>query len=180
MNTTSESRAAGTRVVSKTSRRFAAFRADGSRVTGIVVPYGVASDIGRFRETIMAGAFGDIGEVRVNVQHDRGRAFGVNRAGGGLELEDGLEALRAAADLPEHGEGPAIRELVERGVLTGFSVEMRVARDEWQGRDRTILQADLRDLALVDRPAHTGAVAQLEARWREYAPPSPRLDWWRY
>ena len=147
-------------------RRFAAFRADGGTVAGVVVPYGQPSDIGAFRETILSGAFGRIGEVRANVQHDRGRSFAVNRDGGGLHLEDGVDALRARLDLPEHGEGPAVRELVERGVLAGFSVEMMVKRDAWEGRNRTVEAAEIVGLALVDVPAHAGAVAALEARWR--------------
>ena len=151
-------------------RRFAAFRADAGVISGIVVPYDVPSDIGTFRETIVAGAFGAIGAVRANVQHDRGRSLAVNREGGGLQLADGSDALRARVELPEHGEGPAVRELVERGVLAGFSVEMRVKRDAWQGRERTVEVAEIVGLALVDVPAHAGAVAALEARWKAVAP----------
>ena len=154
----------------KTERRFATFRADGGVVSGVVVPYGWPSEIGTFRETIAAGAFGSIGEVRANVQHDRGRSLAVNREGGGLALADGADALRARLELPEHGEGPAIRELVERGVLAGFSVEMAVKRDAWQGRNRTVEAAELVGLALVDVPAHAGAVAALEARWQAAQP----------
>ncbi|MCY3671328.1 MAG: HK97 family phage prohead protease, partial [Alphaproteobacteria bacterium] len=131
-------------------RRFASFRADGGVVTGVVVPYGQPSEIGAFRETILAGAFGAIGEIRANVQHDRGRSFAINREGGGLALTDGTEALRARVELPEHGEGPAIRELVERGVLAGFSVEMHVKSDSWEGRNRTVERAVLSGLSLVD------------------------------
>ena len=154
----------------QTEHRFATFRADGGVVSGIVVPYGQPSEIGTFRETIIAGAFGDVGEVRANVQHDRGRSFAVNREGGGLHLADGPDALRARLELPEHGEGPAVRELVERGVLAGFSVEMLVKRDAWQGRERTVEVAQIVGLALVDVPAHAGAVAALEARWKAVAP----------
>ena len=157
-------------------RRFAAFRAEGGTVAGVAVPYGVASQIGTFRETILAGAFGTIPEIRVNVQHDRGRSIAVNRQGGGLELADSAEALRARVELPEHGEGPAIRELVERGVLAGFSVEMRVTKDRWEGRARTVERAHLVGLALVDQPAHAGAVAELEARFAA-APATRRRVW---
>ena len=151
-------------------RRFASFRADGGTVAGVVVPYGQPSEIGAFRETIVAGAFGRIGEIRANVQHDRGRSLAVNREGGGLQLADDHEALRARVELPEHGEGPAVRELVERGVLAGFSVEMLVKRDAWEGRNRTVEVAEIVGLALVDVPAHAGAVAALEARWQAVAP----------
>ena len=148
-------------------RRFAAFRAEGGTVAGVAVPYGAASQIGTFRETILAGAFGTIPEIRVNVQHDRGRSIAVNRAGGGPRAEPtSADALRARVELPEHGEGPAIRELVERGVLGGFSVEMRVTKDRWEGRARTVERAKLVGLALVvDQPAHAGAIAELEARF---------------
>ena len=158
----------------KIEHRFAAFRAEGGVVTGVVVPYGAPSEIGTFRETILPGAFGAIGEIRANVLHDRNRLFAVNRDGGGLVLADGADALRARVDLPEHGEGPAIRELVERGVLAGFSVEMAVKRDAWAGRDRTIESARMLGLALVDVPAHAGAVAALEARWKAARAPVAR------
>lgn len=159
-------------------RRFAAFRAEGGTVAGVAVPYGAASQIGTFRETILAGAFGTIPEIRVNVQHDRGRSIAVNRAGGGLELADSADALRARVELPEHGEGPAIRELVERGVLGGFSVEMRVTKDRWEGRARTVERAKLVGLALVDQPAHAGAIAELEARFAAMPAPATRRRIW--
>ena len=163
----------------KLERRFAAFRADGGTVSGVAVPYGVPSEIGTFRETVLAGAFGTLGEVRVNVQHDRGRSIAVNRQGGGLELADAADALRARVELPEQGEGPAIRELVERGVLAGFSIEMKVTQDRWEGRARTVERARLVGLALVDQPAHAGAVAELEARFAAATvAPLPALDWW--
>lgn len=151
-------------------RRFAAFRAEGGIVSGIAVPYGIPSQIGSFHETVLAGAFGTLGEVRLNIQHDRARAIAVNREGGGLVLTDGADALRARVELPEHGEGPALRELIGRGVVAGFSVEMRVAKDRWEGRARTVERARLVGLALVDQPAHEGAVAELEARFAALAP----------
>ena len=148
-------------------RRFTTFRAEGNIVAGIAVPYSVPSTLGRFTETISPGAFGKIGEIRANLMHNRSAPIAVNRAGGGLALEDRADALHARLELPEHGEGPAIRELVERGVLVGFSAEMAVKRDRWEGRSRTVEEAFLVGLALVDAPVHRTALAALEKRWQE-------------
>ena len=50
-------------------RRFFEFRAEGGDtgvITGVAVPYGVPSTIGRFTETFMPGAFAPLGnEIRV-------------------------------------------------------------------------------------------------------------------
>lgn len=150
----------------ESERRFTSFRAEGNIVEGIAVPYGVPSQIGRFTETISPGAFGEIGAIRANLMHDRTRPIAVNKAGGGLVLEDRADALHARLELPEHGEGPGVLELIERGVIQGWSAEMAVRRDRWEGRSRTVESAYLVGLSLVDQPGHKTALATLEKRWQ--------------
>ena len=127
-------------------RRYAEFRADGGAVTGVVMPYGVASTIGRFTETFLAGAFNPLGdEIRANLQHVRSRPLARNVQGGGLVLQDSEIELRAALELPGTETGREARELIERRVLTGFSAEFNVkpGGESWRGTDRTIRAATL-------------------------------------
>ena len=136
-------------------------------LSGILIPYGVPSVIGgKFTETWAAGSVAGIGEIRANVQHDRGRSVAVNRPGGGLSFTDTSTELRARIELPDTTEGRDVRVLVARGVLSGLSAEFRARRDVWRGTDRRILEAEIRGLAIVDDPAHSGALVQLEARYK--------------
>ena len=139
-----------------------------SLLSGILIPYGVGSRIGeKFTETWAPGSVVAIGsEVRANVQHDRGRSVAVNRPGGGLSFTDTSTELRARIELPDTSEGRDVRVLVSRGVLSGLSAEFRARRDVWRGTDRTILEAEIRGLAIVDQPAHDGALVELEARYK--------------
>ncbi|MCY4374310.1 MAG: HK97 family phage prohead protease [Spirochaetaceae bacterium] len=163
-----------------TERRFAAieFRAEGDRLSGVVVPYGVPSNLGRFTETIAPGAFAPIGELRLNVMHVRERSIAVNREGGGLVLDDTPTDLRAQVVLPKYGEGPAVSELVSRRVLTGFSVEMTVSEDTWEGRRRMVKRARLVGLGLVDVPGHEGAILELEKRYTSAGMTPRRARFW--
>ena len=52
-------------------------------------------------------------------------------------------------------------------MLVGFSAEMAVRSDRWEGRNRTVESAYLVGLALVDDPVHKSALAALEKRWQE-------------
>ena len=152
----------------RVERRYIEFRAvDGHLITGVAVPYGTPSRIGAFVETIAPGAYSPIRELRLNVMHQRERALAVNRPGGGLTLHDGPTELRLDLTLPLHGEGPAVAELVARGVYKGFSVEQRVLEDRWEGRNRLVKRARLVGLALVDEPAHAKALVDLENRYKE-------------
>ena len=155
-------------------RRFIECRADASGVvTGIAVHYGRQSRIGRFSEAILAGAFGDLtDDIRCNLMHERSRPLARNVEGGGLSFDDNSERLSVVLELPEHGEGRSARELLQRRVLSGFSVEMIVppGGDVWVGQNRTIRKAKLVGLALVDTPAHDGAIAELESRLKREQP----------
>ena len=109
-----------------------------------------------------------------NVQHDRTRAIARNRPGGGLTLTDSATELRAQIELPTNGDGPIVRELIERGVLSGLSAEFRVLPDgeSWSGRARLITRAELIGLGLVDQPAHADALIDLEARFKRLGDPT--------
>ena len=153
-------------------RRFAAaeWREDGGLVVveGVAVPYGQETDIGGyFRERVEPGAFGDIAEADViaNRQHDRGQPL-ARTGGGGLVLRDGVDALRAAVTLPPTTEGRDTGELLKRGVLRGFSIEFVVqdGGETWVDGLRSITSAELRGLAIVDRPAYTDAEAKVAER----------------
>ena len=145
---------------------------------GIVVPYGVPSQIeGVFSETFQPGSmrYGD--GVLVNRQHDRSRPLA--RLGYGLALDNGANALRASLTLPDTVDGRDVRELVKAGVLRGFSAEFSAIAEDWPTPDtRIITEAELGALAVVDDPAHSGSIieevrariehANILANWRWY------------
>ena len=145
--------------------RFAEVRSEGRRLTGVAVPYSTPARIGEFTEQFMPGAFGDVRslDVILNRQHDR-RVPLARTGGGGLVLTDGPDALRMEATLPGTRDADDALELVRRGVLRGLSVEFRNLRDSWSGNLRTVHQARLGGIGLVDRPAYPTGV---EARQRE-------------
>ncbi len=143
-------------------RRAFEFRAseDGGTVEGVVIPYGQTAKIaGEFSERFMPGSVA-YGDVIANRQHDRQRPLA--RTGGGLTLTDSATELRARIELPDTQDGRDVRELVRLGVLRGLSAEFRTVKDAWQGSERTIHEARLMGLAIVDVPAYAGA--GIEAR----------------
>lgn len=146
------------------------YRAAAGTVEGTAVDYTDAARIpgpggGILLERIQPAAFGSIGDVVLNSMHDRQKPL-ARTGGGGLVLDDGPEALRARIELPDTTDGRDARILLNRRVLRGLSVEMRVRDEEFKGRERIISRADLCGLALVDRPAYSMSVAALK-RWSE-------------
>ena len=145
-------------------RRAVEFRqTDAGTLEGVVIAYGVPSEIaGKFTERFQPGSL-TYDRPIVNVQHDRTQPLA--REGRGLVLTDSAAELRAVLTLPDTQLGRDVRELVSGEVLRGFSLEMNVARDQWAGTDRTILEARMTGLGLVDDPAHTDSlIAEVRAR----------------
>ncbi len=142
-------------------RRAFEFRAsdDGGAVEGIVIPYGQPAKVADFTERFLPGSI-SFGDVIANRQHDRHKPLA--RTGAGLTLTDSASELRARIELPDTVDGRDVRELVRLGVLRGLSAEFRTVRDQWQGSERTIHEAQLVGLAVVDQPAYLGA--GIEAR----------------
>ena len=124
-------------------------------IEGTVIPYGQPATIGDFTERFIPGSI-TIGDVIANRQHDRHKPL-ARLDGGGLTLTDSATELRARIELPDTSDGRDVRELIKRGVLRGLSAEFRARRESWEGSERTIHEADLVGLAVVDRGAYAGA-----------------------
>ena len=157
-------------------KRFAPleYRADSKagRVSGVAMLYGaVATIMGQFKERFEPGAFGDVGaaDVIVRLQHDRGRPIG-RTGGGGLELADSADALRAELVLPTTQDGEDAAELLRLRVLRGWSVEFRTAAERYEDNVRVIEKAELRGLGLVDQPAFDDSLATIAKRFEQSAP----------
>lgn len=134
-------------------------RDDGALISGIAVRYGDIAELPWGRERIAPGAFGDVAalDVIANVQHRRERPL-ARTSGGGLILTDDAAALTADIALPDTADGRDVRELVNKGVLRGLSVEFYPEELE-QGVDATIIRrATLVGLGIVDRPAYSDSV----------------------
>ena len=145
-------------------------RDGGASIVRGVMPYGAEARIGAtFSEVIRAGAFtlgdGD-GDVILNLHHDRAQPLA--RTGGGLTVTDGPAALRIEAEIPAY-RGDVV-DMLKRRIIRGLSVEMIVDEESWTGDRREVIKARLPGLALVDRPAYTGASAELAARAKHPTP----------
>ena len=87
--------------------------------------------------------------------------------GGGLELQDTPAALLAAIELPNTQEGRDVGVLIRRGALRGLSVEFMALREAMRGRTRIVKAAELKGIAIVDRPAYPSAVVSIRQEIRQ-------------
>lgn len=155
--------------------RFAAleFRDGGAVVEGRAMVYGSTARIANaFDESCEAGCFGDVaaGDVVLNRMHDQTDPF-ARTGGGGLTLTDTPTELRLRADIPEYRAD--LRDMVSRGILRGFSVEMRVKAEDWPSPTKRVIRAArLTGIGLVDRPAYGDATAAIAKRALECRTPN--------
>ena len=166
-------------------RRYAAFEfraVDGGPgvLTGVAMPYGREAVLpGGLRERFEPGVFGpDVGslDVLANWQHAREAPLG-RTGGGGLELLDGPQELRATLTLPDTAAGRDVATLASQRVLRGFSIEFHALHDRVAAGVRIVERARLSGLAIVDRPAYRDALATLRARIEGAAAPPKRRIW---
>ena len=155
-------------------KRFAPleYRADARLVSGVALRYGdVATIGGQFKERFELGAFGDIVglDVIARLQHERGRPVG-RTGGGGLELTDSADALRAELVLPETADGKDAAELLRLRVLRGWSVEFEATAERYEDVTRIVEKAVLKGLGLVDQPAFDDSIAMIAKRFEQSAP----------
>ena len=141
-------------------RRYSPIQADGRRLSGVAVRYGEIAALPFGRETFIAGAFGDVAglDVILRFQHNRDRP--IARTPATLQLVDGPDALRIAAQLPETREADDALKLVRAGVLRGLSLEFRAGNAPIIDGVRTVRRAGLLGLGLVDQPAYLGSTVE--------------------
>lgn len=140
---------------------------DGRSILGRIVPYGeiaTVSDAGsrRYREGFVTGAFQRNtrapARVLLDFEHGRGLSDKVGHATELIERDDGLHGVFRTT---QAGNGPLALELVEAGVLTGFSVEAEVFRSTRRS-DGVVLRTscNLLGVALCRDPAYEHALVE--------------------
>ncbi len=138
-------------------RRFFEMRWDGERkLSGTALQYGdVAKLPWNEKERFEPGAFGALGnaDVILNVQHDRTRPI-ARTGGGGLTLRDDPQELAVSAELPNTRDADDALENVKQKILRGLSVEFIPKVTERDGDVLVIKKAELRAIAVVDKPAY--------------------------
>ena len=145
------------------------YRAENGRVSGVALRYGdVATIGGQFRERFEPLAFGDVSglDVIARLQHDRGRPIG-RTGGGGLELTDSADALRAELVLPTTQGGADAAELLRLRILRGWSVEFEATAERYEDGVRVVEKAELKGLGLVDQPAFDDSLATIAKRFEQ-------------
>ena len=152
---------------------------DARDISGTVVRYGDVADIGgMFRERILQHAL-RANDAILNLYHDRRRPLA--RQGGGLRFEDRNGALELRAQVVSTTTGDEALALIEARIVRGLSVEMRVRKDTWEPEGkthlRTILEADLTGVALVDRPAYPQSSVD---RWQAVTAKGRPYRWHTY
>jgi HK97 family phage prohead protease len=132
---------------------------DGNRLVGYAAVWDSPTEITEwgktFNETIRRGAFArslkDNPDVVCCVHHDETRILG-RTTSGTLKLNEDIHGLRFEVDLPQHAHD--IRELVQRGDLSGASFRFEARADRWDGNSRELLDVDLFHVSVVVHPAY--------------------------
>ena len=139
---------------------------EGATVSGPVVKYDDQAHLGQFVEKVSPGAF-SWKDVAVTIQHDRHRLIG--RSGANLSLTDTDTELRAELRLLETRDSNDARVMIDNGLLRGWSAEFKVIDDNFDGISRTIRSANLHRISLVDQPAYSESVAEIQYRYEQRA-----------
>lgn len=130
----------------------------------------LSQNLGGFVERIQPGTFAKTiveADVRGLFNHDANFVLGRNRSNTLRLTEDGA-GLAYEIDLPDTTAGRDVRQLLERGDVTGSSFGFRTITDEWGETEdgfplRTLQAVALRDVGPVTFPAYTAAEAGLRS-----------------
>lgn len=151
-------------------RRYFPLRYDGERtIDGTALVYG---DVAEFpwgdKERFEAGAFGSVAslDVILNVQHDRGKPV-ARTGGGGLNLIDSAQGLDIRAELPDTTNANDALTNIQQRIYRGLSIEFRPLKHRLEGtleKGYTVVieKAELRGVAIVDRPAYKKSLLREE------------------
>ena len=136
-------------------------RAEGRRLSGVVMRYGDVSP--SHRERFEPGALRMAESVHLDLHHDVERAVAWH-PGGGLALANGRGELRMTAELPPIPAADRALADVKAGRVDGLSVEFRAVKERRDGDIRVIEVAVLSGIAIVKAPSYGGS--RVEARRR--------------
>ena len=152
--------------------RYAECRADGDSLAGIVVRYGdeyrLKGNSFELVERIEPGAFGEIGDVVLNFQHDRAQPL-ARTNGGGMILTDSADKLEMRARVSDPDFERALTKVRNR-VMRGLSVEFTVndggesVRQVGNVVHRTVKSAQLKAIGVVDEPAYPESRVEVRSR----------------
>ena len=143
-------------------RRYTAeLRAEGRRLSGVVMKYGDVSPT--HRERFEPGALRMAESVHLDLHHDPERAVAWH-PGGGLALVNGRDALTLRAELPPIPAADRALAEIRAGRVDGLSVEFKARRERRDGAIRVIEDAVLAGIGIVRSPSY--GASRVEARAR--------------
>lgn len=149
------------------TRAMGAVQAEGRRLRGLAIPYGVETRINGGTESIRPGAATASipgRDILALVDHDSGKVLGRTRSGT-LRLSEDERGVSFEIDLPETTAARDVLALVERGDAGGMSFGFNVPTggDEWRGTHRTVRSLTLHEISVItSHPAYTAT--SVEAR----------------
>lgn len=146
-------------------RRFVECRAEGRRVSGVVMAFGDVSP--SHRERFEPGSIQFADSVHLDLLHDPLKVAAWY-PGGGMELTADDTAIRMTAELPPIPPADAaldaIRAASAKGEPMGLSVEFRAMKEIRESGLRVIQSAVLRGIGLVRNPSYLAS--RIEERGR--------------
>ena len=136
-------------------------RAEGRRLSGVVMKYGDVSP--SHRERFEPGALRMAESVHLDLHHDPERAVAWF-PGGGLAIENGRDSVTMRAELPPIPAADKAIAEIKAGRANGLSVEFHAVRERRDGDLRVIQDAILSGIGIVKAPSYGGS--RVEARRR--------------
>lgn len=150
-------------------------REDGRTLTGLVVPYGTDTRIGRYVERFAAGAFADADAEAVPLLAAHAHAdLPIGRTISLVEEARGLVGTFLVADSVK---GQEVLALARDGVPLGLSVGFVPTEDRWN-KDKTQVvrvRARLAEVSVVGVPAYAGARVEAVRSLDDQDAPKPLL-----
>ena len=144
-------------------------RAEGRRLSGVVMKYGDVSP--SHRERFEPASLRMAESVHLDLHHDPERAIAWH-PGGGLTLESGRAELAMRAVLPPIPAADRALDEIKAGRVGGLSVEFRAVKERRDGNLRVIEDAILSGIAIVKAPSYGDIASRGAAAKRSDDPQS--------